>query len=195
MAYQKRDKLSVEFPNLVSEWHSVKNELTPDKVTAGSGQKVWWKCQKCNHEWEAAIENRALRGTGCPVCAGRVVLKGYNDLAALNPELAAEWDYDKNVLNPTEVTAHSCKIVWWICHKCGRSWQATINSRSNGVGCICDEIQRRVRTLMKNALGKKPETGRSLAEKNPTAAKQWHPTKNGDLTPHDQSAKKTCQLS
>ena len=32
---------------------------------------------------------------------------------------------------------------------------------------------------------KKPNPGESLAELNPALAKQWHPTKNGKLTPYD----------
>ena len=32
---------------------------------------------------------------------------------------------------------------------------------------------------------RKPKPGKSLAEVNPELAKQWHPTKNGDLTPFD----------
>ena len=34
-------------------------------------------------------------------------------------------------------------------------------------------------------MSKKPPKGKSLAEVNPELAKQWHPTKNGDLTPFD----------
>ena len=32
---------------------------------------------------------------------------------------------------------------------------------------------------------RKPPVGKSLAEVNPALAKEWHPTKNGDLTPMD----------
>ena len=32
---------------------------------------------------------------------------------------------------------------------------------------------------------KKVAPGKSLADKFPEIAKQWHPTKNGDLTPSD----------
>jgi hypothetical protein len=32
---------------------------------------------------------------------------------------------------------------------------------------------------------RKPEAGQSLADVNPELAKQWHPDKNGDLTPDD----------
>ena len=34
-------------------------------------------------------------------------------------------------------------------------------------------------------MARKPPKGKSLAEVNPELAKQWHPTKNDDLTPFD----------
>jgi hypothetical protein len=34
-------------------------------------------------------------------------------------------------------------------------------------------------------MARKPPKGKSLADLNPDLAKQWHPTKNGDLTPFD----------
>ena len=36
---------------------------------------------------------------------------------------------------------------------------------------------------------RKPPKGKSLAELNPNLAKQWHTSKNGDLTPSDFFAK------
>ena len=64
------------------------------------------------------------------------VLKGYNDLATLNPTLIEEWNYNKNIdILPTEVSAHSGRKVWWKCSKCNHEWQATIDKRSNGRGC------------------------------------------------------------
>jgi hypothetical protein len=77
-------------PDLISQWHPTKNgDLTPDKVTAHSGQKAWWVCP-LGHEWEATIASRS-NGGGCPICAGKQVLVGYNDLATVNPELASQW--------------------------------------------------------------------------------------------------------
>ena len=34
-------------------------------------------------------------------------------------------------------------------------------------------------------MARKPPKGKSLAELNPKLAKQWHTSKNGDLTPSD----------
>jgi len=38
-------------------------------------------------------------------------------------------------------------------------------------------------------MARKPPKGKSLAELNPKLAKQWHTSKNGDLTPFDFFAK------
>lgn len=74
----KGNSLSVNYPNLSKEWNLEKNgKLTPDKVTYGSSDKVWWKCSKCNNEWNAQITHRTYCGTGCPKCSirNKVILK------------------------------------------------------------------------------------------------------------------------
>ena len=63
------------------------------------------------------------------------VLKGYNDLLTTNPELAKEWNYEKNEnLDPSTVKATSEKKVWWKCEK-GHEWKTSINCRNQGNGC------------------------------------------------------------
>jgi len=128
---------------LASEWNYEKNNgLTPADVTANSHKKVWWKCSK-GHEWEAIIKTRN-NGNGCPVCANKKVLKGYNDLQTINPKLASEWNYEKNIgLSPTELTPKSDKKVWWKCEK-GHEWEASVKSRSYGTGCPeCAKMNRK----------------------------------------------------
>ena len=126
--------LESQNPVLAKEWDYDRNIISPSEVTVASGKKVWWKCDK-GHEWEAAISKRS-NGRGCPYCSGQKVLKGYNDLATLNPTLIEEWNYNKNIdVLPTGVSAHSGRKVWWKCSKCNHEWQATIDKRSNGRGC------------------------------------------------------------
>ena len=125
-------------PALASEWHYKRNgALIPENVTANSGKKVWWKCSE-GHEWSAPIDSRN-RGNGCPYCSGRCAVKGKNDLQTVNPNLANEWNYEKNCgLTPMDVTPNSNRKVWWICNK-GHTWQATVDHRNRGVGCpICN---------------------------------------------------------
>ena len=121
-------------PSLSKEWHYENNQgLTPMDITSNSDKKVWWRCNE-GHEWQARIADRS-KGNGCPYCAGKKVLVGYNDLNTVNIELAKEWNYEKNnSLTPMDVTANSDKKVWWKCSK-GHEWAAKIYSRSNGSGC------------------------------------------------------------
>jgi hypothetical protein len=95
---------------------------------------------------------------------------------ALNPSMAKEWHPSNNgSLTPMDVTINSHKRVWWKCLK-GHEWKATINDRSNkGTGCpYCS--------------GNKVNGENCLQTLNPTLAKEWHPTKNGNLTPKDLTA-------
>jgi hypothetical protein len=103
----------------------------PTTLTVSSGKKVGWKC-KLGHKWEAIVRSRSS-GTGCPVCAGQAVLAGYNDVATINPELAAEADG----WNPTTLSPFSHSKVNWKC-KLGHQWTASVAKRSRGNGCpVC----------------------------------------------------------
>ena len=161
-------------PEIAKEWHPTKNgDLKPTQVTRGSARKVWWKCSKNpDHEWDGMVSNKS-KGSGCPICAGRDVLEGYNDLNSTEPELAKEWHPTRNSdLKSTEVTRGSEKKVWWQCRKYpDHEWVSSINHRSKGGGCpIC--------------AGKKVLEGfNDLKTTEPKIAEEWHPTKNGDLKP------------
>lgn len=129
------------YPELVKEWHPIKNgSLTPDKVNKASRYKVWWICPK-GHEYQMTISNRTriekvqtngkkVKAQGCPYCAGKKILIGYNDMQSLYPEVAKEWHSVKNGnLMPSMVTPGSSKKVWWKCDKCGYEWQSAVEHR------------------------------------------------------------------
>ena len=162
---RKSNSLEITHPDLASEWHPIRNgNMTPDKVTRGSDKKVWWQC-KNGHVWEASVSHR-VSGRGCPVCAGKHILVGFNDLPTLYPELMEEWDWEKNedvVIEKIRKT--SSQQVWWKCSK-GHSWQAAVYTRVNGRGCpICSG-----RTVLSGF--------NDFATICPEITKEWHPTKN-----------------
>ena len=159
-------------PQLAKEWNYERNgNLKPESFTANSGQKVWWRCVH-GHEWQATIDNRN-NGRGCPYCASKKVLKGYNDLQTLNPAVAKEWNAEKNAgLTPADVTPNSHEKVWWKCNS-GHEWQATIASRNNGHGCPYCSGKRIIRGYS------------DLQAVNPTLAQEWNYEKNDELTPMD----------
>lgn len=137
------DSVSSQFPNIAEEWHTEKNgELTPDKVTTGSGIKVWWKCKNCGFEWRTAVYHRTHNNTGCPKCGKCNAHTKYmaqkltgNTLREVIPSLAEEWNVPKNgELSPDTVAARSSQKVWWKCSTCGNEWQAIISNRAKGHG-------------------------------------------------------------
>lgn len=102
-----------------------------------------------------------------------IVIVGYNDLASQATNIAADWHPTMNGnLQPINVAVMSNRKVWWL-GKCGHEWQAVVCSRTkeNGTGCpYCANLKVLVgyndlRTVL------------------PELAKEWHPTKNGELTP------------
>ena len=138
-------------------------------VTAHSDKKYYWKCKE-GHSWQTTPNSRS-RGHGCPYCTGQLPIVGETDLATVNPELAAEWDYERNEgITPDMVTAYSNKSVFWKCAK-GHSWVATINNRTKGYNCpYCS--------------GRMAIVGETdLATLNTKLASEWDYERNKGVTP------------
>ena len=133
------NSLAARFPQLAAQWHPTRNgDLTPDAVAPGTSRRVWWQCGK-GHVWLASVVSRTSGGSGCPVCAGRSVIPGENDLATYFPAIAAQWHPDKNGdLTPDRLAPYSNRKVWWRC-SLGHDYQATVGARTiGGSGCpIC----------------------------------------------------------
>lgn len=170
----KNNNLGKANPEILKEWHPTKNgNRKPSDYTPRSGVVVWWKCPKGDdHEWQSTIANRA-RSNGCPVCAGRRVVKT-NCLATLKPELAKEWHPAKNKdLTPYDVVLGSNRKVWWKCPKGDdHEWETAVVDRSSGSICpVCAN-----RKIVKS---------NCVATLRPDLAKDWHPTKNGKRTPYN----------
>ena len=168
-------------PKLAAEWDYDKNTILPSEVTVSSSKKVFWKCTE-GHSWLAKIAARNLGGTDCPTCDSKVIKAGFNDLQTRYPELAKEWDTEKNDLLPSQVAPFSTKKVWWRCIKEGHSWFATISGRSTGNDCpICS--------------GRKVLIGyNDLKTVNPILADEWDYEKN-DKTPEQVTSKPKSRIT
>ena len=118
--------LQSQFPEIAAEAYG----WDPETVFAKSGQKKEWKCNK-GHIYTSKVSHRTGSNSGCPVCHGKKVLPGFNDLKTKFPDVAAEafgWD-------PTDVTAVNGKKLQWQCN-IGHIFSATVASRTTG-GCGC----------------------------------------------------------
>lgn len=167
-------------PEIVDEWDKEKNgENHPKNVTWRSNRTCWWKCKK-GHSYDMKPNAKVVinKNTGeiriveCPICTGKRIVKGVNDFATLYPELAEQWDVEKNGGEVKALSKGSEKKVWWKCKK-GHSWKASVEVRTRGLNCpIC--------------AGQKILPGyNDLSTLKPELAKEWHPTKNKGITPLD----------
>lgn len=169
--------LKSKHPAIADEWDYEKNDKRPEEYVHSSAKKVSWICSTCKTKWVAEIRHRTERNTGCPECAKRIRGKLKHEYALKNNGhitdslLLEEWDYEKNNNGPDKYTPYSNEKVFWICSKCGYKYESKISNRSNGRGCA----------LCKNKVIVKGKN--DLATTHPLLAKEWHPTKNNDLTP------------
>lgn len=153
--------------DIFGEWHPTKNTLTPDSVTKGSGRKVWWLGQ-CGHEWEAVVQNR-VKGAGCPFCANKRLLPGFNDLATRFPGVVAEWHPTRNPTGPEEIMPGSKKRAWWLCGVCDREWETRIDFRT-AMNTGCPSCRNRIRALEKSGT------------MDPALQEQWSPLNENPAT-------------
>ena len=170
MAIEGVSDLFTERPELRDEWDFEKNKsIDPKKLKRGSGKKVWWICPK-GHSYDATIVQRLK--SNCPICVGKRVIAGVNDLATLEPELVKEWNYEKNDFSPKSVTRMSSKRAWWRC-PLGHSYQAGISDRVrtySGCPVCCNK------SIIQGL--------NDLQTTHPQVAKEWNQHKNGDLLPN-----------
>lgn len=96
------------------------------------------------------------------------------------PELALEWNYDKNGnITPEQLSAHSSLSIWWKCRECGHEWKANINARARGNGCKkCANAK-----LGDKIAAVKLANNGSLLDHHPQLAEEWNYARNGTITP------------
>ena len=72
-------------------------------------------------------------------------MKGFNDLATLEPKVAESWHPTLNgSLTPDTVTVGSRRKVWWLCEQ-GHVWKAVVYSRAGKQRAGCPVCAGRVK--------------------------------------------------
>lgn len=118
--------------DLMLEWHP-SNVLDPSKLPEHSNKKAKWLCRKCGFSYEASLSKKSS-GRGCPCCSGRTLVPGINDLLTRFPDVAKDWDEEKNYLAASNVMPGTMKQYWWICEN-GHSYSMSPNKKVAGRGC------------------------------------------------------------
>lgn len=127
----------------LSEWNYTKNVINPTDISAHSKEKVWWICKQ-GHSYQQSVANKFDLNQSCPYCSGKLAIMGYNDLITLYPNIAKEFDVERNkpILLETLKPQSNIKI-WWKC-KFGHSWQTAPYNRIKGHNCpYCNNEKRK----------------------------------------------------
>ena len=155
-AEAQRKPLDQHYPQIASEWHPLRNFLwlKPCFLECESTEAIWWRCKKCQFDFEATPKSRCA-GESCPRCH-----PVHGNWALRHPEIAKEWHPLRNGdLRVTDLNDRFNKLVWWMCQRCSFEYEAGLRDRINkNVGCpLCDHNQPRSISDEMAEEGMKPE--------------------------------------
>jgi rubrerythrin len=119
-----------------------------------ANQNLIWKCQKCGECFKRSWTITTYNSYPCPYCSGKYASKTYN-LLIKNPELAIQWNYEKNYpIRPEQVLPNLTKKFWWLCDNCSHEWMSSIHYRNNRnapcPNCKMSKGEHRIKTFLVN---------------------------------------------
>lgn len=122
--------LQTLYPEIAKEFDTKRNKIMPNRISPRDKNKYWWTCKNGHPSFLQSVEHRVNRNTKCPYCSKRKFVVGKSDLETLYPEIAKEWDYEKNNgLLPSKVSPYTRDYYWWKCPK-GHSYRKSVIDRT-----------------------------------------------------------------
>ena len=162
-----------------SMWDYNKNLETPDKVYAYSEKKYWFKCPE-GHEFDRdpchMMRSINSKTNGCPVCYGRRVIVGTNDMATTMPDTVKRWDYDLNDFTPKDVTDGSNRKMLARCQvkSCGKIYKTDVYSWSHNLVRRCPDCRKsQISTDEQNIADKLYSWGCAVEQQYPIAGGKY----------------------
>ena len=156
------NSLATKFPEIANEWDYEKNEgITPKDVTYGSSKLYWWTCPNDpSHHYLASCNDRTYSHRTCPYCNG-MELCATNSLAVKYPEIARQWDAEKNgSLTPDQILPSYTGKVWWKCdNHPNHSWECAVNLRVRLHWGICLSLVTSRMSLLQSSPLRRSESG------------------------------------
>ncbi len=147
-------------PLLLKLWDETKNGAAAAVGTA-SYRPAWWRCDK-GHAFQRS-PRAMVSDPACPTCALGPRTTFVADSA---PALARLWHTEKNgALTPATIDVAHTGPIWWRCDN-GHEFQKPPLLMARDASCaVCAASEK------------------SLAVTSPNVAAEWHPKRNGEITP------------
>ncbi|WP_148015022.1 zinc-ribbon domain-containing protein [Streptomyces sp. ME109] len=195
------NRLSMCRPDVAEDWDYDKNEDTPAEFTVSSNAWKWWICREGHPSFERKIEQRTRKNPlKCPECPARrpvlvprsdadplstAHLHDGNRLSMCRPDVAEDWDYDKNYPHtPDDVSVSSSARAWfWKCPT-GKhpSYPSKVSTRTRErFPAKCPECPRRP------MLAFRVTDENRLSICRPDLVRSWNKERNLPLTPEQVS--------
>lgn len=134
-----------------------------------SKTEIYFKCSN-NHTFKSSIMYRTTAAHPCPYCKVERKTEFKDSLEHRHPAVLEEWDYERNVVLPSEIASGSCTPRHWICsNNSSHKWEATPNART----------QKRGGTNCPKCYGAEITFERSLQGRYPETAEIWDEISNG----------------
>ncbi|MCG7980982.1 MAG: zinc-ribbon domain-containing protein [Candidatus Thiodiazotropha endolucinida] len=174
----REESFAAKQPELLKEWDYDANVgLDPWKLSEFSNKRVSWVCvNDPDHKWSSSISSRSRYQSSCPTCVRKTQkerIKGDRSLSTNFPKIAAEWNFEKNTIDISDVTYGSAQPVWWRCSRDpSHEWEASVASRTNKRGGKCPYCS-----------GSRVTEQNSLQSLYPEVAKEWNDERNEGLSP------------
>jgi very-short-patch-repair endonuclease/YHS domain-containing protein len=117
--------------NEKSKCWSEKNELKPEFVLKNGDKKIWFNCDKCNHDWETQIKN-ITKGRWCPYCNSNNLCTNNNckfcfEKSFASYEKSKYWS-SKNSISPRQIVQGTGEKYWFNCDKCSHDFIKNIDA-------------------------------------------------------------------
>ena len=115
-----------------------KDKIEVNKIFKGSDKKLWFICNKCNHDFESSI-NEVVHGSWCPYCANLKLCSIDKDCIYCFKKTFADHEKSifwssKNEILPNQVVKNTNKSYIFNCEK-GHEFSKNIWSISKGSWC------------------------------------------------------------
>jgi very-short-patch-repair endonuclease len=122
-------------------WNYERNPCKPEEVSLKNGQKFWFTCKVCKHDFNSRLASIA-DDRWCPYCVNkkRCPNEYIHDCSfCLSKTFAAShkaiyWDYEKNSCKPEDVALSQNRKYWFTCEN-GHAFNSSLCSISGGTWC------------------------------------------------------------
>ena len=186
-------------------WHPTLNgDRTPENTPAYWHDKIWFRCDKCPHDFASPLSRISGQGSWCPYCntgrkrlcqdtgcawCKRASFAGCLLETPLGNAVVEQWHPVLNLPDtPRTVAPFSRFSAFFTCDICGHVFRSQICVVSSGSWCsYCSEPPKQLcqEPACKACYKKSFASSDILTPLGNSVVRCWHPALNGDRTPRN----------